>query len=79
MNPLLRDYYSNQFAQDCPWCGEIPKLSHYNPSNWNWLERFLFDESFVVGCRNELCPIKPRTEHYSSAEAAIEVWNSRKA
>ena len=53
----------------CPFCGGKAKLLHIKD---------LVSEFWRVYCKNEDCPVEPKTRAYNRREMAIETWNRRK-
>lgn len=56
----------------CPFCNE-PGMMTRNPS-YGKLFNYI-----AVQCSNWSCPVKPRTNYHTDAQAACEEWNKRKS
>lgn len=59
--------------KSCPWCGEVPTVSKYEPLYRPGVK------FFYVKCRNRKCPMA-HVQTYASRgrkKDAIEWWNTR--
>ena len=61
----------SEALKPCPFCGSDPIVLETPKS-------FFYRHDYKIGCRNELCMVKPATEWFIAKEAAITAWNKRK-